>query len=390
MYSRIARRSHDEETPDMAGKANRRGFGYIRKLPSRRHQASYIGPDMARHAALKTFDTKGDAEAWLIAERTLIAADTWTPPKLRRELADAKRPATFSAYAAVWLKDRDLKPRTRWHYQALLDNQLKTWDPMPINDIRPEMVRDWHANLNKNHATTRAHAYGLLRTILATAVSDGLLPVNPCHIRGAGTAKRIHKTEPLSLPELEGLVAAMPAKYRPMTLLAAWCALRFGELVELRRKDIDLQDGVIRVRRGAVRADGQVIIGTPKSEAGIRDVAIPPHLIPMLRDHLSKNITGGKEGLLFPATHGGTLAPSTLYKSFYPARDKAGRPDLRWHDLRHTGAVLAAQTGATLAELMGRLGHSTPSAALRYQHAAEGRDAEIAQRLSALATGETK
>lgn len=374
----------------MAGKANRRGFGYIRKLPSRRHQASYIGPDMARHAALKTFDTKGDAEAWLIAERTLIAADTWTPPKLRRELADAKRPATFSAYAAVWLKDRDLKPRTRWHYQALLDNQLKTWDPMPINDIRPEMVRDWHANLNKNHATTRAHAYGLLRTILATAVSDGLLPVNPCHIRGAGTAKRIHKTEPLSLPELEGLVAAMPAKYRPMTLLAAWCALRFGELVELRRKDIDLQDGVIRVRRGAVRADGQVIIGTPKSEAGIRDVAIPPHLIPMLRDHLSKNITGGKEGLLFPATHGGTLAPSTLYKSFYPARDKAGRPDLRWHDLRHTGAVLAAQTGATLAELMGRLGHSTPSAALRYQHAAEGRDAEIAQRLSALATGETK
>jgi hypothetical protein len=57
----------------------------------------------------------------------------------------------------------------------------------------------------------------------------------------------------------------------------------------------------------------------------------------MLRDRLSKNITGGKEGLLFPAAHGGTLAPSTLYKSFYPARDKAGRPDLRWHDLRHRG-----------------------------------------------------
>jgi integrase len=128
---------------------------------------------------------------------------------------------------------------------------------------------------------------------------------------------------------------------------------------------------IIRIRRGAVRVDGQVIIGTPKSEAGIRDVAIPPHLIPMLKDHLNKNITGGKEGLLFSAAHGGTLAPSTLYKSFYPARDKAGRPCLRWHDLRHTGAVLAAQTGATLAELMGRLGHSTPSSALRYQHAAE-------------------
>jgi integrase len=71
---------------------------------------------------------------------------------------------------------------------------------------------------------------------------------------------------------------------------------------------------------------------------------------------------------------------------FYRARATAGRPDLRFHDLRHTGAVLAAQTGATLAELMGRLGHSTPGAALRYQHAAQGRDMEIAKALSALAT----
>jgi integrase len=70
---------------------------------------------------------------------------------------------------------------------------------------------------------------------------------------------------------------------------------------------------------------------------------------------------------------------------FYKARTTAGRPDLRWHDLRHTGAVLAAQTGATLAELMGRLGHSTPSAAMRYQHAAEGRDLQIARALSAMA-----
>lgn len=261
---------------------------------------------------------------------------------------------------------------------------------MPIKDIHPEMVRDWHAALDRKHATTRAHAYGLLRAILATAVGDSLLPVNPCHIRGAGTARRVHKITPMSLPELATLVAAMPARYRVMTLIAAWCGLRFGELVELRRKDIDLKAGVIRVRRGAVRADGQVIIGTPKSEAGIRDVAIPPHLIPALRDHLSQNITGGKEGLLFPGVHGGTLAPSTLYKSFYPARIKAGRPDLRWHDLRHTGAVLAASTGATLAELMARLGHSTPQAALRYQHAAEGRDAQIAKALSAMVEGTSR
>ncbi len=81
------------------------------------------------------------------------------------------------------------------------------------------------------------------------------------------------------------------------------------------------------------------------------------------------------------------MRPATLYKVYYPAREAAGRPDLRFHDLRHTGAVLAASTGATLAELMGRLGHSTPGAAMRYQHAAKGRDQQIAEALSVLAKG---
>ena len=69
-----------------------------------------------------------------------------------------------------------------------------------------------------------------------------------------------------------------------------------------------------------------------------------------------------------------------------PARRSANRT-LRVHDLRHVGAVLAAQSGATTAELMHRLGHTTPQMALRYQHVAEGRDAEIAERLSKLAAG---
>lgn len=114
------------------------------------------------------------------------------------------------------------------------------------------------------------------------------------------------------------------------------------------------------------------------------EIAIPPHLIPALTDHLHTLTGPGKSALLFPARSGGHMAPSTLSRVFYRARDTAGRPDLRFHDLRHTGAVLAAQTGATLAELMSRPGHSTPGAALRYQHAAADRDMEIARRLSAM------
>lgn len=171
-----------------------------------------------------------------------------------------------------------------------------------------------------------------------------------------------------------------------MCLLAAWCAMRFGELAELRRGDIDLRSNRVSITRGVVRVGGGFVVGSPKSDAGVRDVAIPPHLIPVVKVHLKDHTGKGKDALLFPAAADSNahMAPSTLYKVYYPARKAAGREDLRWHDLRHTGAVLAAQTGATLAELMGRLGHSTPGAAMRYQHAAADRDTEIAKRLSAL------
>ena len=103
-----------------------------------------------------------------------------------------------------------------------------------------------------------------------------------------------------------------------------------------------------------------------------------------LKNHTDKGES--KSALLLPAATDSNshMAPSTLYKVYYPARKAAAREDLRWHDLRHTGSVLAAQTGATLAELMGRPGTRPPGGAMRYQHAAADRDAEIAKWLSAL------
>ena len=164
--------------------------------------------------------------------------------------------------------------------------------------------------------------------------------------------------------------------------------VRFGELIELRRGDVDLAAGKIMVRRAVVVVNGEAIVGLPKSDAGSRDVSIPPHLLPMLKTHIATYAAWGKGGLIFPAAiNGGHLGHGTFFKTWDVARKAAGRPDLRFHDLRHTGAVLAAQTGATLAELMNRLGHSTPAMAIRYQHASEDRDMLIARRLSEMVEG---
>ena len=145
-----------------------------------------------------------------------------------------------------------------------------------------------------------------------------------------------------------------------------------------------LKAKTIHVKRGVVRVGKEVTVGKPKNIAGVRDIAVPPHLLPILEQHLKEHVALGREALLFPSVKDPDVQvhTNTLRRHWLKARLAAGRPDLRVHDLRHTGAVLAAQSGATLAELMARIGHSTPQMALRYQHVARGRDAEIAARMS--------
>ena len=285
------------------------------------------------------------------------------------------------------MASRELKERTREHYRKLLDDHLlDEFGSLPLASITSEDVRKWHTKFGTKTPTLRAHCYGLLRTIMGTAASDGKVAATPCVLRGAGTAKRVHRIRPATLDELETITNAMPERYGAMILLASWCALRLGELTELRRKDIDLSQEVIQISRAVVRVGNEFRVTTPKSEAGIRDVAIPPHLIRAIEDHLAKHVGERPDSLLFPAQRGGHMHPATLYWQYCQAREAAARPDLRFHDLRHSGAVLAAATGATLAELMARLGHSSPAAAMRYQHAARGRDREIAALLSKLAS----
>ncbi|MBJ8341223.1 tyrosine-type recombinase/integrase [Antrihabitans sp. YC3-6] len=370
----------------------RASFGEVEKLPSGRYRARYNGPDGRRYRAPTTFTTKQDARAWLSMQQADIVRKAWAPPGVEKPAA-----ITFGEFADDWMAYRDLADRTRGEYRKLLDHQiLPALGLLPIASITYDDIRKWHRKLDAQTPTLRAHAYGLAATIFRSAENDGKIATSPCKIRGAGTAKRVRKIRPATLDELASLTAAMPDQFKALVMLASWCALRFGELTELRRQDVDTTRAVIRVRRGVVRAEGEFRVKTPKTDAGVRDVSIPPHLVPVIDGHLRDHVGSASDSLVFPAKHGGHLAPSTLYRHWYRACEESGRwrpgkaaeagtPDMTFHDLRHTGAVLAAATGATLAELMARLGHSTPQAAMRYQHAAEGRDAQIAELLSKLA-----
>lgn len=374
----------------MAGK---RRFGRVRRLPSGRYQARYHGPDGVDRPARQTFVTKRDAELWLMHQEVEIRTGTWVDPDLGKVL--------FETYARAWLRDRVLKPRTAELYDGLLRNHLLPFfGKYGLAEIREPDVRRWRKDRleqgpkaqAKFGDVTVAKAYRLLHAILATAADDKVISRNPCRIKGAGEEHSPERPV-VPLPDLIRLLDCIPARYRAMLLLATFASLRFGELAALRRSDLDLDHCVVHVARSMAQMnDGKLIEQTPKSRAGRRTVAFPREIADELRWHLERFAEPGSDGLVFVGPLGGRLRRSNFRDIWLVALSDAGLSGLHTHDLRHTGNTMAAATGASLRELMERMGHSSSRAALIYQHASRDRDEAIAAALGeslAAAKGQT-
>lgn len=368
-------------------RSGRRGWGTLRTLPSGNVRASYTADDGRVYYATRTFGTKLDAEAWLAEERKLLDRGDWTPPATRAAMKAAAG-TTVREYAKRWLTRRHLTPKTVALYTRLLDSRIyPQLGDEPLRAVTASRVRDWWIGLGKETPTSNTQAYQLLKAIFNTAVEDRAVTENPCQIKTAGRPPKPRDVKPLTPAELVKVAEKVPEHYRAAVPVAAWCGLRFGELIELRRKDIHSESDrmTLRIRRAATMVDNKLVVGGPKTDAGIRDVTVPPHVAVMLREHMAKHTRGGPESFVFTTTRGLRLSKTAFTKSLKRGFAAVGKPDMRVHDLRHVGATLAAQAGATTKELMSRIGHTTPTMAMRYQIAAQERDAFIARRLSELA-----
>ncbi len=130
------------------------------------------------------------------------------------------------------------------------------------------------------------------------------------------------------------------------------------------------------------RANGEIITSLPKTEAGIRVVALPAFLLPELEEHLANWAASGDDSLSFRGQGGGPLRRAVVQRHWRAAACSVGLSHMHFHDRRRTGNTLAAANGASVKELMVRMGHASPQAALRYQHATANRDAAIAAALN--------
>ena len=248
------------------------------------------------------------------------------------------------------------------------------------------VVVDPRAERSNLGHTEAAQAYRLLHTGMSQAVSDGLIPANPCAIKGASQRDSRHRTERrvLTPDELWALADAMPERYRAAVIVSFLSGLRAGELFALQRRHVDLAAGTIRVEQSLARpGTGGGRFSSTKSRAGVRTVVLPAAAVEALTKHLTRFTPAGRDALVFGTSTGRPLTGGSRTTMFARARKAIGRDDLTWHDLRHSAMTLVALTGATLPELMQRAGHSTPRAALHYQHAADDAQRRIAERLDA-------
>jgi integrase len=367
--------------------SKKRRFGRVRQLPSGRWQARYAGPDGIDRPADETFASKTDAEVWLTLKEAEILNGDWTNPD------DGQ--VVLAEYARTWIEERPgLRPKTVDLYGYLLRKHLApALGDMAIADIQPSQVRRWRKQLLDANvsAVTAAKAYRLLKAVLNTALDDGAIRRNPCRIKGAGQEESPERPT-LTITQVYALAEAVHQRYRALVLLAMFSSLRWSELGGLRQCDIDLEAHTVRVTRQLAQVrGGGFAFGPPKSRAGKRVVPIPDLIIPVIRWHLACFAEDGDEGLVFTSPTGTPLHHSNFRRRVWlPALASAKLPAIHFHDLRHSGNTLAASAGATLRELMDRMGHDSERAAMVYLHGSDARQQQIAKTLSDLAKDELK
>ena len=366
---------------------SRRDFGNVRKLPSGRWQARYFDASGRRHQ--RTFPSRGDAGRFLAGVRADLDRGGWIDPRAGQ--------VQFREYSRVWLKNRrvrgrPLAPRTVERYGGVLRRHiLPVLGDTELRHLTSAAVRAWYGRLTATDElapATAAKAYRLLHAICATAVADEQLARNPCSIPGASVEASSERPV-ATLGQVHALTEAIGPRYRALVLIATFCGLRFGELAGLTRRRLDLLHATVTVALDLDELDGgKLQPGRVKSEASRRVVAIPKVIVPDLEAHLAGFAEPGPDGSVFVGAQGGRLRRANFRKLWLHAVQLAGLDaGFRFHDLRHTGNTLAAATGASTKELMARMGHASPRAALIYQHATSDRDAVIAAALSDLVEG---
>ncbi|HEV2360507.1 MAG TPA: hypothetical protein VGS21_02280, partial [Acidimicrobiales bacterium] len=289
-----------------------RHFGTVRQRASGRWQGLYFHDGRVHSAG--TFRRKADALARLAEIEVELRRGNWTDPRAGRiQLGD---------YADRWLSRRpDLAVRSRELYVFLLSKYIvPEIGQCPLNALTPSVVRDWHAALAARLPSTAAKCYRLLSTITKAAVADGVIASSPCRIVGASVE---HPAErPMAtLEDVARLSEGMPEHLRIVVTLATWCQLRRGEILGLRRMDVDSDGAFLHIEQSRTfLRDGSSLVKAPKTRAGRRGIAVPTSVMKELVHHLAQFVPADGASFVVVDRNGKPVTAAMLQRAWSRSR----------------------------------------------------------------------
>ena len=382
----------------MQSKVTQRPFGNVRKLPSGRFQARWLGPDGHHHSAPQTFGTRDAAKVWLAGQRVERAEGRWIDERVSgRPLADAVGPWK----AGLAGRRESTRARDLGYFERYVEAR---WSQVSLDRIEPADIADWHAQLRAGDPRARrapgrrggadlepvaplapatvGKAGQILAKILEGAVARRMLNANPA--AGIALPGDPHPFELMVIDpgEIDQLATAAPpapriqrgahvwtpARWAAFVRAGCFSGLRVGELLALRAGDVDLDRRRITVARTVVEVAGRRIVNQPKTSAGRRSVPMPRALKAALKPILGQ--IDHPADLVFPNSRGDYVGLSSFRSRLWlPAVERAGLAGFRIHDMRHTAVSLWIAAGKDPKTIAAWAGHRSVVTVLdRYGH----------------------
>lgn len=339
----------------------------------------------------KSFYGKRQSDALKAMRAALAASDEGTffePKKI-----------ALSQWLDIWLNEYaqpSVKPLTYAAYRASIETHITPCiGPIKLSLLNPTQVQSFYNDLIRKNGLspkTVKNIHGILHKALDQAVKLHYIPNNATD---ACTVPRVEKKEiqPLTEDEIAAFITeAEGDQYRDVFTVALFTGMRRGEVCGLSWDAVDFRNGTITIRQQLVQSrNGEgYYLATTKS-GKIRVLTAPQFVMDLLHDVKRKQAVErlqcgfawkDKNNLVFTNAEGQHIAPVTLYVHFKKIADKIGRPDARFHDLRHTYAVTALQEGDDVKTVQQNLGHATASFTLDvYGHVSDRMKQESANRM---------
>jgi integrase len=341
---------------------------------------------------------------WRVRIRVQSREWTWfadTPEEARAVLREQLQQrdaymrdrSTLNAWLDEWLAQIAMaRPRTLPFYRQKVAHIRPRLGPMQMTLLEPRDVRLALGELAEQgmSPTMLHHVFKTLSSALNAAVAEQRIEANPCHLVMAPRREAFEATT-LTVEQAQRLIAvAWDTRFGPLLTVAVSTGMREGELLALTWDDVDLATGLITVNKSVQwKPKGNHQAGPTKTRSGRRTVKVEGTALSALAEQRSRTLEADYD-LVFPSVRGTFWVPQGRFvRDFRQLLNRAGCPQIRFHDLRHTaGLFLTRSVGVVVASRI--LGHADPSITARWYGHAQVEDFTVAARaMSALISGPT-